>query len=55
MRAFSQNNANSYNFTYTLKSSQTFCSPSTDPTLTTGQTENLPPRIPVISPDWFLG
>ena len=55
MRAFSQNNANSHSFTYTLKSSQTFCSPSTDSTLTAGQTENLPPRTIVISPDWFLG
>lgn len=55
MRAFSQKNANSHNFAYNLKSSQTFCSPFPDPTLTTGQTENLHPRTHVISPDWFLG
>ena len=48
-------NANSYNFAYNLKSSQMFCSPSPDPTLTAGQTENLDPRARVISPDWFLG
>lgn len=55
MRAFSQKNANSYNFTYNLKSSQMFCSPSPDPTLTAGQTENSDPRARAISPDWFLG
>ena len=32
MRAFSQKNANSHNFAYTLNSSQIFCSAFPDPT-----------------------